>query len=115
MYFGGRDRTEGVVADIRETMHLKGGRNGCRIRGIGPISMLAAVLGMTRNLQLAQRLRPPSGRTHRRTSRRIFCLDAEHRAAMLRTLARRAADRDKLPAPTRPTLQPPPNGPPRLP
>lgn len=115
LYFGGRDRIEGVVADVRETMHLKGGRNECRIRGIDPISMLAAVLGMTRNLQLAQRLRPPSGRIHRRTSRRIFCLDTEHRTAMPRTLARRAADRDDLPAPTRPTLQPLPNGPPRLP
>ncbi len=78
--------------------------------------MLAAILGMTRNLQLAQRLRPPSGRTHQRTSRRILHLDTDHHNTMLRTLARRTQDRDTLeratPTPSLPAL---PNGPPRLP
>jgi hypothetical protein len=76
--------------------------------------MLAAILGMTRNLQLAQRLRAPSGRTHKRISRRVYILPRDRRLAMLRKLDRRERDLAKieqaiqserargLPRPTRP-------------
>jgi hypothetical protein len=93
IYSGARDRTEGVVADIRENMHLKGGRNDVRVRGLTVYTMLAAILGMTRNLQLSHRLAPPSGRLHKRTSKRVYKLPASLWKKMLAELGRRARAR----------------------
>lgn len=115
IYSGARDRTEGVVADIRENMHLKGGRNDVRIRGLAPTTMIAAILGMTRNLQLAGQLRAPSGRTHIRTSKRVYKLPASHKQRMLAKLERRQEDRNALEKDVSRPMPPLANSPPKLP
>ncbi len=116
IYSAARSRSEGVMGDLRHNVKLTGGRHDVRIRGIQPITFLAGILGMTRNLQLSHDLAPPSGRTHTRESRRVYRAVGEHYNAMVRTLKRRREDRDQLqPNLTQQHEARPTNGPPQLP
>lgn len=77
--------------------------------------MIAAILGMTRNLQLAGRLGSPCGRHHKRISRRVYQFPANHKNRMLAQLDRRKADRDHLEKNLPQRMPPLANSPPKLP
>lgn len=96
LYHNLRNRNEGVVADVRVNMHLRGGRNDVRVRGLNIYGLLAAVLTAARNLQIAQVLTASSNRPRKRQTARLFELDPGDLKRLERRLAARAAARDAL-------------------